>query len=243
VKRPTERRPHAPLRHRAAGCSVQQSRRRPRAVRGLSHLQLDLVLWCPPWRLPRCATSRPARNGEVTSVLQPASAPRSARRVVEASPHDYSRMAELLTGYASLRRQAVDGLLDHRGFLVVAPRKGQRLTPGRTDRRRVPCLPRAGYARDEDRPRTCRCPSSAGRGPHGHRTACGFLNRVPQVRILPGAPRTWETPSDQPISRQLVVESVVSLPRAPRGVHAIRAAQERRAAASSDIRFTEAGDR
>jgi uncharacterized protein len=67
-------------------------------------------------------------------------------RVIEATPHDYGRMAELLTTYASLRLQVVDacvialaerldvrevGALDRRDFLVVAPRhlpKGQRLT-------------------------------------------------------------------------------------------------------------------
>jgi len=67
-------------------------------------------------------------------------------RVIEAAPHDYRRMAELLTTYASLRLQAVDacvialaerldvrevGALDRRDFLVVAPRhlrKGERLT-------------------------------------------------------------------------------------------------------------------
>ena len=64
----------------------------------------------------------------------------------EATPHDYGRMAELLTTYASLRLQVVDacvialaerldvrevGALDRRDFLVVAPRhlrKGERLT-------------------------------------------------------------------------------------------------------------------
>jgi uncharacterized protein len=67
-------------------------------------------------------------------------------RVIEATPHDYGRMAELLTTYASLRLQVVDacvialaerldvhevGALDRRDFLIVAPRhlpKGQRLT-------------------------------------------------------------------------------------------------------------------
>jgi len=67
-------------------------------------------------------------------------------RVIEVAPHDYRRMAELLTTYASLRLQAVDacvialaerldvrevGALDRRDFLVVAPRhlrKGERLT-------------------------------------------------------------------------------------------------------------------
>lgn len=67
-------------------------------------------------------------------------------RVIEATPHDYRRKAELLTTYASLRLQVVDacvialaerldvrevGALDRRDFLVVAPRhlpKGQRLT-------------------------------------------------------------------------------------------------------------------
>jgi predicted nucleic acid-binding protein len=62
------------------------------------------------------------------------------------TPHDYQRMAELLTTYASLRLQAVDACvialaerfdvrevaaLDRREFQVVAPRhlpKGQRLT-------------------------------------------------------------------------------------------------------------------
>jgi hypothetical protein len=67
-------------------------------------------------------------------------------RVIEVTPHDYGRMAELLTTYASLRLQAVDACvvalaerldlhevatLDRRDFQVVAPRhlpKGQRLT-------------------------------------------------------------------------------------------------------------------
>jgi hypothetical protein len=40
------------------------------------------------------------------------------------------------------------------------------------------------------------------------------------------------TTAEQMASRQLVVESVVSLPPALRGVHAIRAAQERRETAS-----------
>jgi hypothetical protein len=65
-------------------------------------------------------------------------------RVIEATPHDYGRMAELLTTYASLRLQVVDacvialaerldvrevGALDRRDFLVEAPRhlrKGER---------------------------------------------------------------------------------------------------------------------
>jgi predicted nucleic acid-binding protein len=67
-------------------------------------------------------------------------------RVIEATPHDYRRMAELLAAYASLRLQVVDACvialaerldlrevaaLDRRDFLVVAPRhlpKGERLT-------------------------------------------------------------------------------------------------------------------
>ncbi len=67
-------------------------------------------------------------------------------RVIEATPYDYGRMAELLTAYASLRLQVVDACvialaerldvrevatLDRRDFLVVAPRhlrKGERLT-------------------------------------------------------------------------------------------------------------------
>jgi uncharacterized protein len=67
-------------------------------------------------------------------------------RVIEATPHDYRRMAELLTTYASLRLQVVDACivalaerldlrevaaLDRRDLLVVAPRhlpKGDRLT-------------------------------------------------------------------------------------------------------------------
>jgi predicted nucleic acid-binding protein len=66
-------------------------------------------------------------------------------RVIEITPHDYRRMAELLTTYSSLRLQAVDACvvpvaerldlhevaaLDRRDFQVVAPRhlpKGQRL--------------------------------------------------------------------------------------------------------------------
>jgi len=58
-------------------------------------------------------------------------------RVIEATPHDYRRMAELLTSYASLRLQVVDACivalaerldlrevatLDRRDLLVVAPR-------------------------------------------------------------------------------------------------------------------------
>jgi uncharacterized protein len=67
-------------------------------------------------------------------------------RVIEATPHDYRRMAELLTTYASLRLQVVDACivalaerldlrevatLDRRDLLVVAPRhlpRGGRLT-------------------------------------------------------------------------------------------------------------------
>ncbi len=67
-------------------------------------------------------------------------------RVIEATPYDYRRMAELLATYASLRLQVVDACvialaerldvrevasLDRRDFLVVAPRrlrKGERLT-------------------------------------------------------------------------------------------------------------------
>jgi hypothetical protein len=62
-------------------------------------------------------------------------------RVIEVTPYDYRRMAELLTTYASLRLQVVDACvvalaerlvaaLDHRDFQVVAPRhlpKGERL--------------------------------------------------------------------------------------------------------------------
>jgi uncharacterized protein len=66
-------------------------------------------------------------------------------RVIEVTPYDYRRMAELLTTYSSLRLQAVDACvialaerldlhevaaLDRRDFQVVAPRhlaKGQRL--------------------------------------------------------------------------------------------------------------------
>jgi uncharacterized protein len=66
-------------------------------------------------------------------------------RVIEVTAHDYRRMAELLTTYASLRLQAVDACvialaerldlhevatLDRRDFRVVAPghlRKGERL--------------------------------------------------------------------------------------------------------------------
>jgi predicted nucleic acid-binding protein len=58
-------------------------------------------------------------------------------RVIEVTPHDYRRMAELLTTYSSLRLQAVDACvialaerlelhevaaLDHRDFQIVAPR-------------------------------------------------------------------------------------------------------------------------
>ena len=67
-------------------------------------------------------------------------------RIIEVTPHDYRRMAELLTIYASLRLQVVDACivalaerldlrevaaLDRRDLLVVAPRhlpKGERLT-------------------------------------------------------------------------------------------------------------------
>ena len=66
-------------------------------------------------------------------------------RVIEVTPYDYRRMAELLTTYASLRLQVVDACvvalaerldlhevapLDRRDFQVVAPRhlpKGERL--------------------------------------------------------------------------------------------------------------------
>jgi hypothetical protein len=67
-------------------------------------------------------------------------------RVIEATPHDYRRMAELLITYASLRLQVVDGCIvalaerlelrevaapDRRDLLVVAPwhlPKGERPT-------------------------------------------------------------------------------------------------------------------
>jgi predicted nucleic acid-binding protein len=67
-------------------------------------------------------------------------------RVIEAAPHDYRRMAELLTRFASLRLQVVDACvialaerldvrevatLDRRDFLIVVPRhlrKGEQLT-------------------------------------------------------------------------------------------------------------------
>ena len=48
-------------------------------------------------------------------------------RVIEITPHDYRRMAELLTTYSSLRLQVVDACVIAQ---VVAPRhlpKGQRL--------------------------------------------------------------------------------------------------------------------
>lgn len=66
-------------------------------------------------------------------------------RVIEVTPYDYRRMAELLTTYSSLRLQAVDACVialaerldlhevaavDRRDFQVIAPRhlaKGQRL--------------------------------------------------------------------------------------------------------------------
>ena len=66
-------------------------------------------------------------------------------RVIEVTPYDYRRMAELLTTYASLRLQAVDACvvalaerldvrevaaLDRRDFQVIAPRhlrRGERL--------------------------------------------------------------------------------------------------------------------
>ncbi|MBD3143183.1 hypothetical protein [Microbispora bryophytorum] len=66
--------------------------------------------------------------------------------MIEVTPHNYRRMSELLSAYASLRLQAVDACvialaerfdlrevatLDQRDYLVVAPRhlpKGQRLT-------------------------------------------------------------------------------------------------------------------
>jgi uncharacterized protein len=66
-------------------------------------------------------------------------------RVIEVTPYDYRRMAELLTTYSSLRLQAVDACvialaerldlhevaaLDRRDFQIVAPRhlpKGERL--------------------------------------------------------------------------------------------------------------------
>jgi uncharacterized protein len=67
-------------------------------------------------------------------------------RVIELTPHDYRRMSELLTAYASIRLQAVDAAvialaerldlrevatLDRRDFMIVAPRhlpRGSRLT-------------------------------------------------------------------------------------------------------------------
>lgn len=50
------------------------------------------------------------------------------------------------------------------------------------------------------------------------------------------------TSSERLTGRQLMVESVVSLPPAPRGVHAIRAAQERRAAALPTDHPAESGE-
>jgi uncharacterized protein len=58
-------------------------------------------------------------------------------RVIEATPHDYRRMAELLAAYSSMRLQAVDACvialaerldltevatLDRRDFSIVAPK-------------------------------------------------------------------------------------------------------------------------
>jgi hypothetical protein len=72
--------------------------------------------------------------------------PAGGLRIIEATTHDFRRMAELLTTYASLRLQVVDarivGLaerldlsevaaLGRRDLLVIAPRhlpKGERLT-------------------------------------------------------------------------------------------------------------------
>jgi len=88
----------------------------------------------------------PARHGHAALAAEFCAAVADDElRVIEVTPHDYRRMAELLTTYASLRLQAVDACvialaerldlrevatLDRRDFQVVAPRhlpKGQRL--------------------------------------------------------------------------------------------------------------------
>jgi uncharacterized protein len=87
---------------------------------------------------------RRCRTGLAAEFCAPGSLPMSSG--IEATPHHYRRMAELLTSCASLRLQVVDacivalaerlGLrevatLDRRDLLVVAPwhlQRGQRLT-------------------------------------------------------------------------------------------------------------------
>jgi len=81
-------------------------------------------------------------------------------RVIEITPHDYRRMAELLTTYSSLRLQVVDACvvalaerldlrevdaLDRRDFQVVAPRHlpkrpAAQVAPGRLTPRTYPPL-------------------------------------------------------------------------------------------------------
>ncbi|GAA4203685.1 type II toxin-antitoxin system VapC family toxin [Microbispora amethystogenes] len=91
--------------------------------------------------------SDPVRRGSPTLAAEFCAAIADDEvRVIEVTPHDYRRMSELLSAYASLRLQAVDACvialaerfdlrevatLDQRDYLVVAPRhlpKGQRLT-------------------------------------------------------------------------------------------------------------------
>lgn len=99
------------------------------------------------WPSPRSATCSPTRSAaDALAAEFCAAIAEDELRVIEATPHDYGRMAELLTTYASLRLQVVDACvialaerldvrevaaLDRRDFLVVAPRhlrKGERLT-------------------------------------------------------------------------------------------------------------------
>jgi uncharacterized protein len=76
-------------------------------------------------------------TGPLAAAFNAADRAEDELRVIEATPHDYRRMAELLTTYASLRLQVVDACviavaerldvrevaaLDRRDFLVVAPR-------------------------------------------------------------------------------------------------------------------------
>lgn len=100
------------------------------AVTGVCHLLAD------PQR-----RGRPGLVAEFCAALA-----EDELRVIEATPHDYRRMAELLNTYSSLRLQVVDACvialaerldarevaaLDRRDLLVVEPRhprKGERLT-------------------------------------------------------------------------------------------------------------------
>jgi uncharacterized protein len=145
---PTALRQRDPLRHRTASRCVQCGGPRPRPVYRV--LAAELVSFSRPLAgvTEIChLLADPQRRGrpELASEFCAAVAA-DELRVIEATPHDYRRMAELLTTYASLRLQVVDACivavaerldvreiaaLDRRDFLVVAPRhlpRGERLT-------------------------------------------------------------------------------------------------------------------